>query len=96
MTEQTAEKLASYVGLSQRAGAVIYGEDLIEKHLNACKIVLVDSHASAKYIERIQTKFSVLPIYVVDGLREALHRESVNAIAITNENLANAIQDILR
>lgn len=96
MTEQAAQKVASYIGLAQRAGAVVYGEDLIEKHQKTAVIILMDSAASEKYINRLKTKFSTLPIYVFDGLRKALHRESVNAIAITSENLAKAITDILR
>jgi|GEM_PF-840841 len=96
MTEQSFEKFASYVGLSQRAGAVVYGEELIEKHLKSVKVILIDDKASDKYTDRLNSKFSSLPIYVVSGLRKALHRDSVNAVALTNENLAQAIIDILR
>ena len=57
---------------------------------------MVDANASEKYSARVEKKFGVLPFFKLEGLRRALHRDEVNAIAITNENLANAIIDILR
>ena len=57
--------------------------------------MLVSSTATDKYKERILKKMSC-PVYIVDGLGEALHREGVNAIAITNDNLAKAVVGVLR
>ena len=96
MDKESFDKIASYIGLAQRAGAVLYGEDMIEEKLKSAKLVLVDSKAPEKYSSRVQKKSSSLPFFKLDGLRDALHRENVNAIALTNEHLANAIIDILR
>ena len=96
MTDQDFDKISSYVGLAQRAGAVLYGEDAIEDKIKSAKIVLIDTEAPEKYTARLQTKFSSLPLFRIEGLRKALHRENVNAVAIVNENLAQAILNILR
>ncbi len=96
MTGKDFEKVAAYIGLAQRAGAVLYGEDVIEDKFKTAKLVLVDKEATEKYTARIHKKFGVLPICELEGLRKALHKDAVSAIAITNENLANAIIDILR
>ena len=96
MTEEGFEKVVSYVGLAQRAGAVLYGEDIITDKQKLAKLVLIDADAPEKYSSRLENKFDSLPIFRLDGLRKALHRDNVNAVAITNENLANAIIDILR
>ena len=37
-----------------------------------------------------------LAAFKQEELKEALHRENVNAVAITNESIANEIIDILR
>lgn len=88
-------KIGAYVGLAQRSGSVLYGEDIICEKRNLAKVVLVSSTATDKYKERILKKMSC-PVYIVDGLGEALHREGVNAIAITNDNLAKAVVGVLR
>ena len=88
-------KIGAYVGLAQRSGSVLYGEDIICEKKNLAKVVLVSSTATDKYKERILKKMNC-PVYIVDGLGEALHREGVNAIAITNDNLAKAVVGVLR
>ncbi len=95
MTENF-DKIVSYIGLAQRAGAVLYGEDIISDKLRSAKLLLIDSGAPEKYAARVEKRFNCLPTFKLEGLREALHRDNVNAVAITNESLANAIIDILR
>lgn len=89
-------KISAYVGLAQRSGSVLYGEDIICEKKNLVKVVLVSSSATDKYKERILKKMEDCPVLIVDGLCEALHREGVNAIAITNDNLAKAVVGVLR
>ena len=96
MSNDPSLKIASYVGLAQRAGAVLYGEDAIKEKLKLAKVILIDAEATEKYSARIEKKFCMVPIFRLEGLRRALNRDNVNAVAITNENLANAITDILR
>lgn len=90
------DKLKSYIGLAQRAGCVLYGEDIIREKKKQAKVVLLSADASDKYKERMLTKLSDRPVYVVDGLCEALHRDGVNAVAVSNDGLANAIISLLR
>ena len=96
MANKSFDKIASYVGLAQRAGAVLYGEDVIEDKIKFAKLVLIDTAAPEKYSARVENKFNSIPVFRLEGLRKALHRDNVNAVAITNEDLANAIIDILR
>lgn len=90
------EKIKAYIGLAQRANAVLYGEDIICEKKRLAKVVLVSSAATDKYKERIANKTFDCPTFVVDNLCEALHRDGVKSIAVTNEALANAIINILR
>ena len=96
MEKSTSNKLKSYIGLAQRAGGVVYGEDSICEKKKQAKVLLIASDASDKYKERMLTKLSDRPVYVVDGLCEALHRDAVNAVAVSNDGLANAIISLLR
>ncbi len=89
-------KLKSYIGLAQRANAILYGEDIIIEKLRFAKVVLVSSGASDKYRDRVMSKIKECPLFVTDGLQDMLHRDGVNAVAITNQNLADAIIDLLR
>lgn len=89
-------KIGAYVGLAQRSGSVLYGEDIICEKIHLAKVVLVSSSASDKYKERILRKIGYCPAFIVDGLCEVLHREGVNAIAITNDSLAKAVVGVLR
>lgn len=91
-----SDKLASYIGLAQRAGAVLYGEDIIVENKSKVKIVLIDSSANEKYIARLKTRLADRNIYVIEGLKGALHRAEVNAVGISNDSLASAISAIVR
>lgn len=89
-------KLNSYIGLAQRANAVLYGEDIISEKIRLAKIVLIAQEASDKYKERLKFKFQDKEVFIVEGLLEALHRDNVKAVAIVNEELAKAISNVLR
>ena len=87
MSSLRADNIAPYIGLAQRANAVLYGEDIILERIKFAKVVLIDSDASDKYKERV---------YITANLKTALHKDGVNSVAVTNDNLANAIIEILR
>lgn len=95
-SQNVKDKFAAYVGLAQRANAVLYGEDIIGEKLKSVKLVLVSNEASEKYKERVLNKFCDKNTFVAEGLAQALHRDNVNAVGITNAELANAIIDVLR
>lgn len=90
------DKIKAYIGLAQRANAVLYGEDIICEKKSLAKVILVSSQAGDKYKDRIANKTFDCPMFVIDNLCEALHRDGVKSIAITNEALANAIISGLR
>lgn len=90
------DKIKAYIGLAQRSGSVLYGEDIICEKKRLAKVLLIDSAAPDKYRQRVANKLSELPTYIVEELCKALHRDGVYAVAITNESLAQAIINILR
>ena len=94
--DSSKNKLASYIGLAQRANGVLYGEDIISERIRLAKVVLIDGGATDKYKERLTAKIKSCPTFTVDGLRQALHKDNVNAVAITNGELAKVIIDLLR
>lgn len=91
-----SDKIKSYIGLAQRSGAIVYGEDIILEKKRLVKVVLIASEAPDKYKQRLEGKLSILPTFEVEELCKALHRDGVYAVGVTNENLANAIINILR
>lgn len=90
------DKLKSYIGLAQRANAVLYGEDIIIERQHKAKVALLSSDAGEKYKERVRSKITACPVFTVDCLQEYLHRDNVKLVAVTNENLANEIIVLLR
>jgi len=96
MTVSLNKKAISYIGLAQRAGGVLYGEDIILNRIKLSKVVLIDDGATDKYKRRLSEKITVCPVYIVDNLRQSLHKDNVNSAAITNAELAKAIIDLLR
>ncbi len=96
MSSLRADNIAPYIGLAQRANAVLYGEDIILERIKFAKVVLIDSDASDKYKERLLKKIKGCPVYITANLKTALHKDGGNSVAVTNDNLANAIIEILR
>ncbi len=95
-SSEKSNKLSAYIGLAQRAGAVLFGEDIICERLKHVKVVLIDDGAPEKYVQRLKNRVKNSPVYLVNSLCERLHKDNVKSIAITNEGLANAINDLLR
>jgi len=90
------KNVAPYVGLAQRSNSVLYGEDIIAEKISKVKVILVDANASKKYKERLSSKFSDYPLFYIDNMEQAVHKDNVKSIAITQETLASVIIDILR
>lgn len=87
-------KISSYVGLAQRAGSVVYGEDKIKERLKDCIVVLIDVNAPDAYKERMKNKCGDIA-FVVE-LKDAVHREQVLSVGIVNAELGRAILELLR
>ncbi len=91
------DKIASYIGLAQRAGSVLYGEDIIVENKSKAKLVIIDLSAPKKYAERLKRRLGDrCKIVEIEGLASALHRAGVNAVGIVNDDLANAISALVR
>lgn len=92
------KKVASYIGLAQRAGAVLYGYDLIAERLSKAKLVLIDSRAPQKFSQKLKAKCDgkQLPVFVIDKLKENAHKDNIYAISVTSDSLAEAIINLLR
>ncbi|MEG1528944.1 MAG: hypothetical protein RR405_01205, partial [Clostridia bacterium] len=74
----------------------IYGEDIIVEKLRFVKLVLIDADASDKYKERLKKRCDGVETFEIENLGDALHRENVKAVAISNEGLASEIINLLR
>lgn len=96
MSNLKANSISPYVGLAQRAGAILYGEDIILEKIRFAKVVLIDANAPDKYKDRLKSKIKTCPTFITEDLKRALHKDNVNAVAITNDGLANAITELLR
>ena len=96
MNLQNKSKICSYIGLAMRSGRILLGEDKITERLRSCVVVLIDESATDKYKERLMSKCSSVPTFVLDCVTSAVHREQVFAIAITDSGLGNAILENLR
>lgn len=96
MSNLKADNISPYVGLAQRAKAILYGEDIILEKIRLAKVVLIDADAPQKYAERLKSKIKTCPTFIARDLKGALHKDNVYAVAITNEGLANAVIELLR
>ncbi|MCM1305745.1 MAG: hypothetical protein NC037_04670 [Bacteroides sp.] len=96
MSKLKANNISPYVGLAQRANAILYGEDIIAERVKLAKVVLIDASATDKYKDRLKSKIKNCPVFVTDDLKTALHKDGVYAVAVTNDGLANAIIELLR
>ncbi len=91
-----SNKISSYVGLAQRCNSVRYGEDAITERLKVMKVVLIDCSAPEKFKLRLKAECGDVPSFEVENLKEMTHREQVQAIGVTNAELAKAIIERLR
>jgi len=89
-------KIASYIGLAQRANDVIYGEDQIKEKIKLVKIVLIDINASDKFKERVIKKFDNVATFLIKDLNDLIHKDNVKIIGIKNEELSKAIINNMR
>lgn len=91
-----ADKINSYIGLAQRAGGVVFGEDIISEKLRKIGVVIIASDAPEKYIDRLKRKCESVECFEYSDLAQAIHRSNVKAIGITNIQLAKQIINLLR
>ena len=93
-----ADAFFSMLGIAMRAGALTLGEDGVKKAIASGKaaFVLVDDGASDNTKKHFSdmTAFYEVPIYFYSdkvGLGNAIGKEFRASLAVTDENLANAV-----
>ena len=93
-------KIETYLGFCVRARKIIFGTEMIERQKKGVFLLIVDSGTgknSVKEMVNAKEKFSC-PLLTTDkegALAATLHRPSVKAVAITDQNLAAAILNAL-
>ena len=88
-------KIQTYLGFCIRAKKIIFGAEECESAKKGVFLLLMDGgvgNSSKKSMIKAQQKFNC-PLLVLEEelLGELLHRPSVKAVAIKDENLASAI-----
>lgn len=91
-----ASDIAPYVGFAQRKGSVLYGADRIAEKRAKALVVLADSGAPEKFLRELKRICGDIPLFEVEDLAAATHRDNVKAIAVTDSSLATAIINLTR
>jgi hypothetical protein len=86
-------KLSTYIGFAKKSKQILIGTDNILSS-NKCKVVIASEDLSVNAKKKIENKFKVLSLNVND-FQSVIKMDSVKVIAITDENLANAIRNLL-
>lgn len=98
-----ADKVLSMIGLAAKSGKVVSGEFSVEKTIRSGRsyLVIVSEEASENTRKKFDdmTKYRGVPMYLY-GTKEALGRcigkEFRASLAITDENLAKAVEQKLK
>ena len=97
------DKVLSMLGLAAKAGAIASGEFSTEKSVKEGKAFLVivakDASDNTKKHFRDMTTFYEVPMYEYSNkemLGHAIGKEFRASLAITDENLANAVENKLK
>lgn len=85
------KKIISYLGFAQKAGKIIYGIDNLLKRKKGCPLVMVCASASDRTKKDIALYMGESPIIEIEDLSSLLNKNGVKVIAVTDENLREAI-----
>ena len=88
-------KIETYLGFSIRSGKIIFGAEMIERKKKGVYLLVIDGAIgknSLKSILQAKEKLNC-PLYITDegALAEWVHRPAVKAVAILDNNLAQAM-----
>ncbi len=86
-------KISSYIGFAKKSKQVVLGTDNILKS-NKTRIVLISSSLSIIAKKKLEKNNKVFVLKESD-FEDMVSLPGVKALAITDENLANAIKNIL-
>ena len=102
VTSANQRKFLSLLGIAQKAGRVVTGEDAVLRAIRsgAAKFIVVTEDASANTIKMYTDKaaFYCVPCSVVltrDVLSKAIGRTNRPALCVTDEGFANALLKLL-
>lgn len=98
-----ADRVLSMLGIAAKAGSVVSGEFSTEKAVKSgtAKLVIVSADASANTRKRFadMTAYYRVPCYYYgdkESLGQCIGRQFRASLAITDENLAGAVEKKLR
>lgn len=96
-------KFLNLLGLAQRAGKLVSGEDLCLKELRSgtCHLMIIASDASNRTKDRFDKKSYFYKVKVIDDfttneLSNAIGKENRKTIAIIDPGFAKSLQQIKR
>jgi hypothetical protein len=94
-TDKNIGKIAGYLNLALRAGALVLGVDNIRQAKRKLYVALADTGLSAGSLERLKRFVAEkrIPLYVFEGnLSDFAHKQNCRAAALSDGNLWNGIR----
>ncbi len=93
--------LYQYLGLAKRAHYLFVGEELISKaSKNKISLIIIAEDASTRFVSELQQNLHnnprIIKYKTKRELGSLIEREEVNAIGISNSNMAKAIYDTIQ
>ncbi|MBO5102859.1 MAG: hypothetical protein J6C13_02065 [Clostridia bacterium] len=89
-----------YLGLAQRAGAVLYGIDNINSARQKIELIILDAESATQNlvlkVENFASKKNINLIKLQKKLDECLHSKNCKVVGITNKDLANQIESKIK
>jgi len=89
------KKIKSYVGFAIKSGNIIIGGDSVVRRIDKCIVVLIDKSINATTYKNVHKLCDNKKIFLRDVdngiLEDITHITNCRCIAITDNNLANAI-----
>ncbi len=93
-------KIETYLGFCIRARKIIFGTEMISRRTKGVKLLMFDGSmgaSSLKIMINSQSQHGCPMLQTEAGyLGELVHRASVKAVAITDENLSKAILSVVQ
>ena len=91
-------KIETYLGFCIRSRQIVFGAEMIERKKKGVYLLIIDGGIgknSLKAIMQAQEKLGCSLYSTAEGsLGEWLHRPAVKAVAITDKNLASAMEKV--
>ncbi len=86
-------KIDAYVGFAKKSRAIVFGTNSIISAGSKCKLIVVSDNLSANAVNKLK---NIAPLIMLNSAEHTRLFGSAEAVAITNQNLANAITKNLK